>query len=93
MAQSAKEKLDALEKREAKIKEQKRKLKLQISQKERKERTRRLIQIGAIVESITETEITDLEAFKKYVIKYKNQISRTQKDATENEQNKSNEDQ
>lgn len=46
------EKLKKLEKQEAKIKARKRKMKSQISAKKRKERTKRLIEKGAIIEKL-----------------------------------------
>ena len=89
MSKTVEDKIKLLEEKEEKIKAQKKKLKAQLSQKERKERTRRLIQIGAIVESVTKTKIEDLEAFEEYVIRFKNQIARTQKNAIEDDQNES----
>lgn len=47
---------------------------------DRKERTRRLIKIGAIVEKYTD-EITSLEEWEKYIQKYAGYIKKTQTNA------------
>lgn len=52
------ERIEKLKKRQAELKAQEKKLLAQQSQKERKERTKRLIEIGATVESVLGRPIT-----------------------------------
>lgn len=79
-ARPIEERLAELEEKEKKIKAQKRALQGRVSAEKRKARTKRLISIGAEVEAYC-GEITDLEAFKKYLDQYKNAIKGTQKAA------------
>lgn len=78
------EKIAAINDKLEKLKEQKRKLESRVKAAERKERTKRLIQIGAEVEAYAGT-ITDLEALKEYLKQYGYAIRNTQKNQTENE--------
>lgn len=67
-ARSKEEKIAALEKRMEQLKARKQKLQVELSQKERKERTRRLIQIGAIFEKHFEIQsIEEAEALVKHL--------------------------
>lgn len=59
VVRSKEEKIMALEKKMEQLKARKQKLQVELSQKERKERTRRLIQIGAIFEKYFEIESTE----------------------------------
>lgn len=59
VARSKEEKIMALTKKMEQLKARKQKLESELSQKERKERTRRLIQIGAIFEKYFEIESTE----------------------------------
>ena len=76
-ARSAEERIAELDKKIEQIKAQKKAILKREKQAERKARTKRLIQIGAEVEAIC-GEITDLEAFKKYLSKYAYTIKKTQ---------------
>lgn len=73
------ERIAELDKKLDQIKAQKRALQNRAKAEERKARTKRLIQIGAEVEHYAGCEITDLEAFKKYLEQYAYAIARTQK--------------
>lgn len=55
------ERIAALEEREKQLKAQKRKLKAQQSQAERKARTKRLIEVGAIVEKAIDLQLETKE--------------------------------
>lgn len=74
---STDEKIAELDKKIKQIKAQKKAIIQREKQAERKARTKRLIQIGAEVESIC-GEITDLEAFKDYLCRYGYAIRKTQ---------------
>lgn len=76
------ERIAELDKKLDQIKAQKRALQNRAKAEERKARTKRLIQIGAEVEAFC-GEITDLEAFKKYLEHYSYAIARTQKTVPE----------
>lgn len=71
------ERIAELDKKIEQIKAQKKAILQREKQAERKARTKRLIQIGAEVEAIC-GEITDLEAWKRYLTQYKVAIQRTQ---------------
>lgn len=71
------ERIAELDKKIEQIKAQKKAILQREKQAERKARTKRLIQIGAEVEAFC-GEITDLEAFKKYLEQYSYAIARTQ---------------
>lgn len=73
------ERIAELDKKLDQIKAQKRALQNRAKAEERKARTKRLIQIGAEVEHYAGCEITNLEAFKKYLEQYAYAIARTQK--------------
>lgn len=75
---SYEERIEELKKRQAELKAQEKKLRAKQSAQERKERTKRLIAIGAEVEHYAGCQITDLEAFKKYLEKYGYAIANTQ---------------
>lgn len=75
------ERIAELDKKIEQIKAQKRALKNRAKAEERKARTKRLIAIGAEVEHYAGCEISDLEAFKKYLEQYAYAIARTQKTA------------
>lgn len=62
----------------AKIEQRIARLKSEQSKRERNARTKRLIQIGAEVEHYANCEITDLEAFKKYLQQNASAIAKTQ---------------
>lgn len=74
------ERIAELDKKIEQIKAQKKAILQREKQAERKARTKRLIQIGAEVEAFC-GEITDLEAFKKYLEQYSYAIARTQNPA------------
>ncbi len=76
-ARSLEERIEDLQKRQAKLKAQEKSLKARHAQQKRKARTRRLIQIGAEVEKHA-GEITDLDAWRRYVQQYARAIARTQ---------------
>lgn len=76
------ERIAELDKKIEQIKAQKKAILQREKQAERKARTKRLIQIGAEVEAFC-GEITDLEAFKKYLEQYAYAIARTQKTVPE----------
>lgn len=82
------QKIDELDKKIEQIKAQKRAILNREKKALKKARDHRLIQIGAEVESIC-GEITDLEAFKNYLIKYKTFIKKTQEKAEPVEQTSS----
>lgn len=73
----AEERVAELDEKIEQIKAQKKAILQREKQKERKARTKRLIQIGAEVEFFC-GEITDLDAFKNYLAKYANAIKKTQ---------------
>ena len=77
------ERIAELDKKLDQIKAQKRALQNRAKAEERKARTKRLIQIGAEVEHYAGCEITDLEAFKKYLEQYAYAIARTLKTVPE----------
>ena len=77
------ERIAELDKKIEQIKAQKKAILQREKQAERKARTKRLIQIGAEVEHYAGCEITDLEAFKKYLEQYAYAIARTQKTVSE----------
>ena len=58
---SIEERIAALEERESQLKAQKKKLKAQQSQRERKARTKRLIETGAVVEKALGVDFTETE--------------------------------
>lgn len=58
------ERLEELQKRQAQLKEQERALRQRKTADERKKRTRRLIELGGIVESVLERETTDEDKIK-----------------------------
>lgn len=66
---SIEDRIQDLEAQKARLRERERKLKNAIAEKERKARTRRLIQTGAIVENIYGAPIEDArrEALKKFL--------------------------
>ena len=66
------EKIKALDEKSQKYSNQAKILKAKKVEQERKERTRRLIQIGAIVENLMEREINDFEKFKDEFKAFKN---------------------
>ena len=70
------EKLENLDERIAQLQEQKRKVKAQKSQKERKKRTRALIEVGAVVYSIIGEDFSyednDIEKLKELTADYLN---------------------
>lgn len=63
---SKEEKLTELSEKINKLEEQKKQIQSQLKQKERRERTRRLIQIGAIIENMGIDNIELAESFKNY---------------------------
>nr|CRY97522.1 hypothetical protein [uncultured prokaryote] len=77
------ERIAELDKKLEQIKAKKRALQNRAKTEERKARTKRLIAIGAEVEHYAGCEISDLEAFKKYLEQYAYAIARTQKTAPE----------
>lgn len=79
-ARPTEERIAELDKKIEQIKAQKKAILQREKQAERKARTKRLIQIGAEVESFC-GEITDIEAFKKYLEQYSYAITRTQNPA------------
>lgn len=79
---SAEERKQELLEKKNKIEAQLQKIEAQQKEAERKARTRRLINIGAAVEHYA-GEITDLEAFNRYLAQYGNAIASTQKKAQE----------
>jgi len=65
---SKEEKIVAIEKKMDQLKARKQKLEIELSQKERKDRTRRLIQIGAIFEKHFEIQsVEDAEVLAKHL--------------------------
>lgn len=76
-ARSFEERLADIEAKENALKLKKKKLKAEQSKKERNARTKRLIEVGAIVEKYC-GEIQDLEAWSRYIEQYANAIKRTQ---------------
>lgn len=68
---SPEEKISEIEKKMEQLKAKKQQLQAQASQKERKERTRRLIQIGAIVE--TNFQLESLEEAEWVILQLRDQ--------------------
>lgn len=69
---SNEEKLNIISNRIQKLEEQKKHLQSQLKQKERKERTRRLIQIGAIIDNMGINTPDMAEKFKNAIISDEN---------------------
>lgn len=63
----AKEKIDEIEKKIAQLKAQKQALIAREKEKERKERTRRLIQIGSVIESRLNLNLEEVEKMCDYL--------------------------
>lgn len=74
---SEQEKLADLAQKIEQLQARKSALEKKVKADERKRRTKRLIEIGAIVEAYT-GEITDLNTLKIYLEKYGNNIAKTQ---------------
>ncbi len=72
------EKIKKLEEREAQIKARKKAISSRLSQEKRKERTKRLIMIGANVEKYADCEVSNMTTFCEYLEKYGYAIKRTQ---------------
>lgn len=81
MKRSAEERISQLDKKMDELKAKKRAIQNREKEKERKARTKRLIRIGAEIEAYC-GEITDIEAFKKYLSVYAYAIKKTQKNET-----------
>lgn len=75
---SIEEQLESIQKKQAQLKARERQLKAKQSKAEREKRTHRLCTVAGIVEKYC-GEITDYEAFERYVSQYANAIKATQK--------------
>lgn len=70
--------LSELQEKMAKLKAKEKVIKSRVSAEKRKERTKRLIVIGAEVEYYAGCQIEDLESLKKYLKQYAQAIAKTQ---------------
>lgn len=75
---TAEQQLAELQDKMAKLKAKEKAIKSRVNAEERKERTKRLIAIGAEVEHYTKCQILDMESFKKYLEQYGSYIAKTQ---------------
>lgn len=78
---SIEERLAELQKKQEQLKAQERQLKAKKSEEERKKRTHRIATLGGMIEKYC-GEISDLEAFEKYLQQYSNAIKATQRKQT-----------
>lgn len=76
---TAEQKIEELKEKMAKLKEREKAIKNRVNAQERKERTKRLIAIGAEVEHYAGCQIIKMESFKKYLEQYGSDIAKTQK--------------
>lgn len=76
---TAEQQLEELKEKIAKLKAKEKAIKSRASAEERKERTKRLIAIGAEVEHYAGCQITNMESFKKYLEQYGSYIAKTQR--------------
>ena len=72
------DKLEKLKERERVLKEQIKREQAKINARNRKARTKRLIEIGAMVEKYSECKIENFETFEEYLKNYGYAIKRTQ---------------
>lgn len=75
---TAEQQLAELQDKMAKLKAKEKSIKSRVNAKERKERTKRLIAIGAEVEHYAGCQIENLENLKKYLRQYAQAIAKTQ---------------
>lgn len=76
---TAEQQLQELNEKMEQLKAKKKAIKNQVNNKEKKERTKRLISIGAEVEHYAGCQIKNMESFKKYLEQYGSYIAKTQK--------------
>lgn len=75
---TAEQQLAELQDKMAKLKAKEKAIKSRVNAEERKERTKRLIAIGAEVEHFAKCKINNLDKFKEFLGKYADEIAKTQ---------------